>query len=273
MSTAYPWLSTLWQYCETIDKPCGLILSGSPQSGLDRFVISLLQEKFEIGDPTNHPDVMFIEGNDKSIGIDEMRELVRFTHIKPTLLSYKCVVIHPLEALTLAAQQAFLKTLEESLVPTYFLMLSYNVNRVLPTIKSRSQSRSMGEVSSEAILAYAKRLGLSFDEHDILIAQYAPLYHERSDYPAFKKVFSESLALCASGRPWVSKTAEWNKIAADIQLTAMSLALTCALKRDFMNQQLQHMYSSILDLSRLREKNNNINLGMHLDAIVGADYL
>lgn len=267
MSMTYPWLTNLWQNCEPIDKPCGLLLSGAPQSGLDRFVVALLQDKFGIADPASHPDVMSIEGGDKAIGIDEIRELVRFTQIKPTILDCKFVVIHPLDALTIAAQQSFLKTLEESLVPTYFLMLAYNLNRVLPTIKSRSQAMSMGEVSSESIIEYAKRLGLSFDDHDILIAQYAPLYHERSDYPSFKKVFAESLDLCASMRPWASKAAGWDKISGDIQLTAMSLALTCALKRDFMNQRLQQDYSAVLELTRLREKNNNINLAMHLDAI------
>lgn len=209
MSTVFPWLSTLWQRCESIDKPCGLLLCGAPQSGLDRFVIALLQDKFGISNPTSHPDIMFVEAGDKAIGIDDIRELVRFTQIKPTHLDCKFVVIHPLDALTIAAQQSFLKTLEESLVPTYFLMLSYNINRVLPTIKSRSQVMSVGEISSESVIEYAKHLGLSFDEHDIIIAQYAPLYHERSDYPAFKKVFTESLEVCISHRSWSSKASGW----------------------------------------------------------------
>lgn len=267
MSMVFPWLSTLWQHCEPIDKPCGLLLCGAPQSGLDRFVIALLQDKFGIADPASHPDVMYVEGGDKAIGIDDIRELVRFTQIKPTHLDCKFVVIHPLDALTIAAQQSFLKTLEESLVPTYFLMLSYNLNRVLSTIKSRSQVMSMGEISAESVIEYAKRLGLSFDEHDILIAQYAPLYHEQSDYPAFKKVYAESLELCASACPWSAKAGGWDKITGDIQLTAMSLALTSALKRDYMNPRLQQHYSAILELTRLREANNNINLAMHLDAI------
>lgn len=256
MTAPYPWLSRLWKQSMAIDKPCGILLSGAQHSGLETFVVELLKAKWEISDPHNHPDIIVLEGQEKGIGINEIRELVTFTQISPTQLPFKMVVIHPLDALTVAAQQSFLKTLEEALVPTYFLMITYHIHRILPTIKSRSLCMDMGTLSDSDISVYAQQKSLSFDEYDRLIAGYAPLYHERPDYPQFKQVFMNTLSGVKGSEA----------VSAEIQMPAMLWALTHALKRDPMNLVLQQRYTGLLDLSRLQETTPSINLSLHLEA-------
>lgn len=87
----------------------------------------------------NHPDVRRVSHEKPdSIGVEEIREqLVDDMPIRPYWGPYKVYWIPEAEKLTVQAQNALLKTLEEP--PTYgvILLLTANADKLLPTIRSR----------------------------------------------------------------------------------------------------------------------------------------
>ena len=87
----------------------------------------------------NHPDIIYVKHEKpNTISIDEIREqLINDVMIKPYSSPYKIYIIDEAQKLTLQAQNALLKILEEP--PDYgvFLILSTNAERLLPTIRSR----------------------------------------------------------------------------------------------------------------------------------------
>jgi DNA polymerase III delta prime subunit len=89
----------------------------------------------------DHPDILTIKPLDgkKSIGIDQVRELIRFLTQKPYQASYKLAIIEDAHKLTIPAQNALLKTLEEP--PTYATIIlgTKTENSLLPTVVSRCQ--------------------------------------------------------------------------------------------------------------------------------------
>lgn len=85
-----------------------------------------------------HPDVSLIlpEG-DKDIGIDEIREILHTAYDGPKYSPRKFYIIDGADRLTMAAANAFLKTLEEPPKLTQFFLIAESAEKVLPTIRSR----------------------------------------------------------------------------------------------------------------------------------------
>lgn len=83
-------------------------------------------------------DTIFIEG-ETSIGIEQIRDLQRKICLKPFNSSSKIAIIHPGELLTLEAQNALLKTLEETGETTILILTAGQKEALLPTVVSRCQ--------------------------------------------------------------------------------------------------------------------------------------
>ena len=84
------------------------------------------------------PDVLQIFP-DPSIGIDEVRQIIGFLSRKPLQSANNTVIIHQAEKLTLPAQHAILKTLEEPPGNSQIYLVTNFPDTLLPTILSRVQ--------------------------------------------------------------------------------------------------------------------------------------
>lgn len=73
----------------------------------------------------------------RSIGIDISREVIEFVS-RTSFSGYKFVIFSEFENLTLDAQNSLLKTVEEPPKGVFFILLTSNYNKVLPTIRSRT---------------------------------------------------------------------------------------------------------------------------------------
>lgn len=87
----------------------------------------------------NHPDVMYVRPvKAKSLGVDDIREqVVAPAEIKPYSSNHKVFIIENAELMTVAAQNALLKTLEDPPPYGVFLLLTNNSDAMLSTILSR----------------------------------------------------------------------------------------------------------------------------------------
>ncbi len=90
-------------------------------------------------DNDNHPDIIRLSLKDKkSIGVEEVREGINnLVSIKPYKYPYKIFIIDDADKLTVQAQNALLKTIEEPPVYAIFILKSANYKIFLPTIISR----------------------------------------------------------------------------------------------------------------------------------------
>ncbi len=107
-------------------------------------------------DTDNNPDVIYIHSKDtKSIGADIVRDEINETVlIRPFKYKYKIYLIEDFNALTVPAQNAFLKTLEEPPSYVVFLLMTTNHNDMLPTILSRSVVLKIKPLSESLIYDY-----------------------------------------------------------------------------------------------------------------------
>lgn len=88
-----------------------------------------------------HPDANVRNLKAAEFGIDVIRQFViEAAGKKPAMGSAKIFVLRECETLTLHAQNALLKTLEEPPPGTYLLLLTTSLDKMLPTTRSRCQS-------------------------------------------------------------------------------------------------------------------------------------
>ena len=88
----------------------------------------------------NCPDVSLIshEENRKTIGIEAVRTLKEASALAPNELEIKYFIIEEADTMTVQAQNAFLKLLEEPPRDMYMMLLCENSSALLPTVLSRA---------------------------------------------------------------------------------------------------------------------------------------
>ncbi len=100
----------------------------------------------------SHPDLIFVtHEKPASIGVKDVREQIEDTMaIRPYNGSYKIYIVDEGEKMTVQAQNALLKTIEEP--PSYgvILLLTTNADAFLPTIQSRCVQLKCRPVSDAA---------------------------------------------------------------------------------------------------------------------------
>lgn len=104
----------------------------------------------------NHPDIIRItHEKPNSISVDEIREqLVNDVQIKPYSSRYKIYIIPEAEKMTVQAQNALLKTIEEPPAYAIILFLTTNASSLLQTILSRCVVLNMKPVSDRQVKNY-----------------------------------------------------------------------------------------------------------------------
>lgn len=104
----------------------------------------------------NHPDIINVtHAKPNSIGIEEIREQVTGdVGIKPYYGPYKIYIISDAHLLTLQAQNALLKTIEEPPQYAIILLLTNNGDTLLPTITSRCVSLTFKAVGDSLVKTY-----------------------------------------------------------------------------------------------------------------------
>ena len=104
----------------------------------------------------NHPDIIKITHEKPgSIGVDDIREqLIGDVQIKPYSSPYKVYIVPDAEKMTVQAQNALLKTIEEPPAYAVILLLTTNASAFLPTILSRCVMLTLKPVPDEQVRSY-----------------------------------------------------------------------------------------------------------------------
>lgn len=104
----------------------------------------------------NQPDIIkLVHEKPNTISVDDIRtQINNDVAIKPYSSPYKVYLIEEAEKMTVQAQNALLKTLEEPPEYAVILLMTGNINSLLPTIISRCVVLNMKPVSNGLIKKY-----------------------------------------------------------------------------------------------------------------------
>lgn len=96
----------------------------------------------------------------RRIGIDQVRQLADVINLSTHRGGLRVICLWPAEALTTESANALLKMLEEPPPGTVFILVTNNINALLPTILSRCRKLAMPMPDVAAALAWLKAEGV-----------------------------------------------------------------------------------------------------------------
>ena len=104
----------------------------------------------------NQPDIIFVtHEKPNSFGVEDIRtQINQDIVIKPYSSKYKIYIMNEAEKMTVQAQNALLKTLEEPPAYAVIILLTTNVEAMLPTILSRLVVLNMKPVGDQLVKDY-----------------------------------------------------------------------------------------------------------------------
>ncbi len=117
----------------------------------------------------NHPDITILDDAEKSLKIEQIRELQHTLSFSPHESLYKIAILADFERATDGAANALLKTLEEPLSYIILILTARSSTLLLPTIVSRCQVISLKQVTDQVIATMLqKKWNVSVDESMLL---------------------------------------------------------------------------------------------------------
>ncbi len=132
--TALSFSAMLMCEAESENEPCGQCKS-----------CQLLQQ-------TSHPDFQEIYLDDHSISVEDIRNILKGLVIRPLYSKYKVFIINNADNMTIQAQNALLKSLEEPPSYVVFILTVQSGAAMTQTIRSRCQRILFNKISYEATM-------------------------------------------------------------------------------------------------------------------------
>ena len=121
----------------------------------------------------NHPDLIHVtHEKPASIGVDDIREQINDTiQVRPYSSHYKIYIVDEAEKMTVQAQNALLKTIEEPPSYAVILLLTTNQEAFLPTILSRCVQLKLKPLRDYVVKGYlTERLQVPEADADVYAA-------------------------------------------------------------------------------------------------------
>ncbi len=204
MSEHYPWHDSIMQkVAEQLREerlPHALLLAGAAGLGKQQFaerVAELVLCEQNVADvpcgackscsllaAATHPDLQLVTLEDsRQLRIEQIRRLIGWAMQTSARGGNRIAIIYPADTMNLASANALLKLLEEPPANTYLLLVTDQLAKLLPTIRSRCQVVNFKIPDTSVAMAWLGQEGLSPEEARLRIhlSSGAPLV-ARDDY-------------------------------------------------------------------------------------------
>lgn len=116
-----------------------------------------------------HPDVTLVRTEKLSIGVEEVRDLVRAASMSPVVGRFQIIVIEDADRVTDRGADALLKAIEEPAARTVWMLCAPTPDEVIITIRSRCRLLRLATPSDQAVADLLVRR----DGVDVVMASYA----------------------------------------------------------------------------------------------------
>lgn len=117
----------------------------------------------------SHADVIVVSTEGLSIGVKDVRELVRRSALSPVGPGWQIVIVEDADRVTEQGVNALLKAIEEPAARTVWMLCTPTVEDVLPTIRSRCRLVTLSTPTADDVAAFLVRR----DGVDAALASYA----------------------------------------------------------------------------------------------------
>ncbi|MBA5851400.1 DNA polymerase III subunit delta' [Clostridium sp. cel8] len=146
------------------------------EDGIGKSIIALETAKIIVNNKKTGFSTDIIEyklrENRKSIGIDDIKNIIDETSKKPYEGNKKVIIVYNADLITETAQNAFLKTIEEPFEGVYIILLCEKMDNILDTIQSRCAVYKLSRLKDDEMIEFLNKRfpSLSHEEKKSIIA-------------------------------------------------------------------------------------------------------
>lgn len=130
------------------------IISGEDGIGKSKLAKIFAWNILGVKEDRDYVDIINYRTKKNSFGVDEVRGIIEEVNKKPYEGNKKVIIIYEGNKLTVQAQNALLKTIEEPPVGVFIILLCESLELILDTIKSRCEIHKLTPMSKEDIREY-----------------------------------------------------------------------------------------------------------------------
>ena len=105
----------------------------------------------------SHADVKVVRTEKLTLGVDDVRELVRTASLTPVGARWQILIVEDADRLTEQANNALLKAIEEPGARTVWMLCAPTIEDVLPTIRSRCRLVTLSTPTTEDVAGFLVR--------------------------------------------------------------------------------------------------------------------
>ena len=202
-----------------------------------------------------HPDVHWVEKEEdkETIGIDQIRDLIRQSQLRPYEGRRKIFIIKNAEDLTAESGNSLLKTLEEPVATSFLILTTSVVEKLLDTVRSRCHVMVFPALSSRKLAQIMKKDYAMEDSQAYCLASMAqgcPSIARRLFDGGFLKRKNTAIdELFFAG----DNEAYWKKVLSDRQEIRSALDVLLSLLRDLMLLKVGGPEDILVNADRLPE--------------------
>jgi len=110
-----------------------------------------------------HPDVTVVRTEQLSIGVKEVRELVRNSAMSPVLGRWQILIVEDADRVTERGADALLKAIEEPAEKTVWMLCAPTADDVVPTVRSRCRQVNLVTPTVDAVTSLLEAEGVPND--------------------------------------------------------------------------------------------------------------
>lgn len=262
MSAPYPWQELIWRtLAAEPNKAKAWLLEGPLGLGQFDFAQAFLSKHCHAA------DVLCVEPENQNITVDQIREITLFTQQSPYNSPFKGVIVNCVDNISRNAQHAFLKTLEEPVVPTAFMLINASPRAVLATTKSRCQRLRFVPVEYADAKPWLEAEGLTISQSDYQLLGGEPLRVKTDDLTQLKAA-TVTLQHYFSGRLESKQAQDFVKTEPKLALAAMQQAAHAYSAQHPGDQSIHLWQDKVLELARQYALNPNLNMPLQLQALI-----
>ena len=140
----------------------------SGEDGIGKSILAEILGKLILNGDLNreYVDIINYKPSKASFGVDDVREIIDEVNKKPFEGDKKVITIHQGNKLTIQAQNALLKTIEEPPTEVYIIILCESLELILDTIKSRCEIYKLTPLTKDELYKYIAIKGYDYSEEE-----------------------------------------------------------------------------------------------------------
>lgn len=139
------------------------------EDGIGKSKLANILAKFILNGDLNreYVDIINYKSSKASFGVDDVRDIIEEISKKPFEGEKKVIIIHEGNKLTVQAQNALLKTIEEPPVGVHIILLCESLELILDTIKSRCEIYKLTPLTKDELYKYIEYKGFNYNDNEI----------------------------------------------------------------------------------------------------------